>query len=45
MSTDGYLDGKQKSGAKNIVCRIDNIPFDPEAKLHSYNRDLDSAWI
>jgi hypothetical protein len=40
---DGYLDGKQKSGTKNIVCQIDNIPFDPEAKLHSYNRDLDIA--
>jgi hypothetical protein len=40
---DGYLDGKQKSGAKNIVCQIDNIPFDPEAKLHSYNRGLDIA--
>jgi hypothetical protein len=41
---DGYLDGKQKSGTKNIVCQIDNIPFDPEAKLHSYNRDQLSAF-
>jgi hypothetical protein len=40
---DGYLDGKQKSGAANIACQIDNIPFDPAAKLRGYNRDLDIA--
>jgi hypothetical protein len=40
---DGYLADKQKSGVTNIYCYIENIPFDPEARLLGYNRDLDIA--
>jgi hypothetical protein len=40
---DGYLADKGKSGAANIICHVENMPFDPEARLRSYNRDLDIA--
>lgn len=40
---DGYLADKEKSGKANIVCHIENIAFDPEARLRGYNRDLDVA--
>ena len=40
---DGYLADKAKSGTANIVCHVENIPFDPEARLRGYNRDLDIA--
>lgn len=38
---DGYITDKEKSGAKNIVCHVENIAFDPEARLRHRNRDLD----
>jgi hypothetical protein len=40
---DGYLEAKQKSGKRNIICHIDNVLFDPEARIRGYNRDLDIA--
>lgn len=40
---DGFLDDQQKSGAANIVCHIENIQFDPKARLHGYNAGLDLA--
>ena len=40
---NGYLADKQKSGKSNIICHIENIPFDPEAHIKGYNRDLDIA--
>jgi hypothetical protein len=40
---DGYLEAKQKSGKGNIICHIDNILFDPEARIRGYNRGLDIA--
>jgi hypothetical protein len=38
---DGYLADKKKSGKANIICHIENIPFDPEARIRGYNRSLD----
>src|SRR5690242_9412075 len=40
---DGFLADQDKSGAANIVCHIENIRFDPKARLHGYNRGLDLA--
>jgi hypothetical protein len=40
---DGYLEAVEKSGKNNIICHVDNIPFDPEARLCGYNRNLDLA--
>jgi hypothetical protein len=40
---DGYLEAKEKSGKNNIVCHIENILFDPEARLHAIDRNLDIA--
>jgi hypothetical protein len=40
---DGYLADKEKSGKANIICHIENIPLDPEARLRGYSRALDIA--
>ena len=40
---DGYLAAKLKSGKSNIICHVDNIVFDPEARIQGYNKDIDIA--
>lgn len=40
---DGFLEDQQKSGAANIVCHVENIRFDPKARLRGYSRSLDLA--
>jgi hypothetical protein len=40
---DRYLEDKEKSGKDNILCHVENIPFEPEARLQGYDRNLDLA--